>query len=66
MKKNLEQKNISGWGGYPIQKAKVVYPQNINQILDEIKKSDVCIVSHPFALYGRRHDQFDWLIEKCD
>ncbi len=41
MKKNLEQKNISGWGGYPIQKAKVVYPQNINQILDEIKKSDL-------------------------
>ena len=33
---------------------------------DEIKKDDVCIVSHPFALYGRRHDQFNWLIEQCD
>ena len=33
---------------------------------DEIKKGDVCIVIHPIALYGRRHDQFDWLIEKCD
>ena len=41
MNKNSEQKNISGWGGYPSQKAKIVYPQNVNQILTEIKKSDL-------------------------
>ena len=38
MNKNLERENISGWGGYPIKKAKVVYPKNVKQILDEIKK----------------------------
>ena len=41
MNKNLERENISGWGGYPIKKAKVVYPKNVKQILDEIKKGDL-------------------------
>ena len=41
MDKNSYQTNISGWGGYPIQEAKVVYPKNIKQILEEMKKSDL-------------------------
>ena len=41
MENNSYQTNISGWGGYPIQEAKVVYPKNIKQILEEIKKSDL-------------------------
>ncbi len=41
MSKKSNQINISGWGGYPVQKAKVVYPENIDQILIEIKKSDL-------------------------
>ena len=41
MSKNSEQKNISGWGGYPVQKARVVYPENIEQILVEIKKGNL-------------------------
>ena len=36
MDKNFYQTNISGWGGYPVQEAKVVY-LNIKQILAEIK-----------------------------
>ena len=38
MNKNSEQKNISGCGGYHTQKSKIVYPENVNQILTEIKK----------------------------
>ena len=34
-------KMISGWGGYPQQNAKIVYPKDINQILIEIKKGDL-------------------------
>ena len=41
MVKNSYQTNISGWSGYPIQEARVVYPKNIEQILEEIKKSDL-------------------------
>ena len=41
MDKISYQTNISGWGGYPIQEAKVVYPKSIEQILEEIKKSDL-------------------------
>ncbi len=41
MDKNFYQTNISGWGGYLVQEAKVVYPKNIEQILEEIKKSDL-------------------------
>lgn len=32
----------------------------------EIHKDDACIVSCPFALTGRKHQQFDWLIEQCE
>ena len=32
----------------------------------DILKDDVCIVSHPFALYGKKHKEFDWLIEQCE
>ena len=41
MNKNSSQKKISGWGGYPVQKAKVVYPENVDQILIEVKKSNL-------------------------
>ena len=41
MVKNSYLTNISGWSGYPIQEARVVYPKNIKQILEEIKKSDL-------------------------
>ncbi len=41
MNKKLDKINISGWGGYPIQKAKIVYPENIEQILVEVKKSEL-------------------------
>ncbi len=41
MSKKLDQIDISGWGGYPVQKAKVVYPENIEQILIEVKKSEL-------------------------
>ena len=33
---------------------------------DDIKENDVCIVSYPFALYGKKHEQFDWLVEQCE
>ena len=36
----IKQKNISGWGGYPVQKANMVYPKNIEQILIETKNGD--------------------------
>ena len=32
----------------------------------DIHKDDVCIVSHPFALYGEKHKEFNWLIEQCE
>ena len=38
MIKNYEQVKISGWGGYPIRKAKVIYPKYFDQIQNEIKK----------------------------
>ncbi len=41
MNKNSEKENISGWGGYPVQKANITYPRNIDQIVAEIKKSDL-------------------------
>ena len=41
MSKNSNQITISGWGGYPLHKTNIVYPKNINQILTEIKKSDL-------------------------
>ena len=41
MTNNSIQKTISGWGGYPSQKAKIVYPENIDQIIVAIKESDV-------------------------
>ena len=37
MSEKFKQKNISGWGGYPVQKANMVYPKNIEQILIEQK-----------------------------
>ncbi len=33
---------------------------------DDIKENDVCIVSYPFALYGKKHEKFDWLVEQCE
>tara|TARA_Y100001935_G_scaffold167362_1_gene137856 strand:- start:3040 stop:4383 length:1344 start_codon:yes stop_codon:yes gene_type:complete len=41
MNKKLNQIDISGWGGYPVKKARVVYPENIDQILIEIQKGDL-------------------------
>ena len=38
MNKNFYETEISGWGGYPIRKAKVVYPKNTQEILAEINK----------------------------
>ena len=40
MSEKFKQKNISGWGGYPVQKANMVYPKNIEQILIETKNGD--------------------------
>lgn len=33
---------------------------------DDIKPGDVCLCSYPFALTGRRHENFHWLVETCD
>lgn len=33
---------------------------------DEIKSSDVCICSCPFALTGKKHKLFDWLLAECN
>jgi hypothetical protein len=33
---------------------------------DDIKSGDVCICSFPFALTGKKHQQFDWLVETCN
>ena len=41
MIKNYEQVKISGWGGYPIRKAKVIYPKDFDQIQNEIKKNNL-------------------------
>lgn len=41
MKKNSIKKSTSGWGGFPSQMANIMYPTDINQILTEIKRSDV-------------------------
>ena len=41
MSKNSNHTTISGWGGYPLHKTNIVYPKNIDQILTEIKKSDL-------------------------
>ncbi len=41
MNKKLKKENISGWGGYPVQEANVVYPKNVEQILIEMKNSDL-------------------------
>ncbi len=41
MNKKFKKENISGWGGYPVQEANVVYPKNVEQILIEMKNSDL-------------------------
>ena len=41
MIKSQNKINISGWGGYPVQKAKVLYPEKVEQIITEIKKGDL-------------------------
>ena len=41
MNKKFTKENISGWGGYPVQEANVVYPKNVEQILIEMKNSDL-------------------------
>ena len=38
MNKNFYETEISGWGGYPVRKAKVVYPKNTQEILAELNK----------------------------
>lgn len=41
MIKNSKETLISGWGGYPTRRTNMVYPKNIEQIQNEIKKSDL-------------------------
>ena len=41
MTNNSAQKMMSGWGGYPAKKVNIIYPTNLNQILIEIKKSEL-------------------------
>ncbi len=41
MRENLNQKKISGWGGYPIKKANIIFPENIEQVLAEVKKGNL-------------------------
>jgi len=31
-----------------------------------IDANDACLCSYPFALTGRKHEQFDWLVEQCE
>ena len=38
---NLIIKKISGWGGYPVESVKNVYPKDIDEIFKEIKDSNV-------------------------
>lgn len=33
---------------------------------DELKSSDICICSYPFALTGEKHKKFDWLVDQCN
>ena len=40
MTKNFVKESISGWGGYPRKIAKVFYPNEINEILREIKNQE--------------------------
>ena len=40
MTKNFVKESISGWGGYPRKIAKVFYPNEINEILSEIKNQE--------------------------
>ena len=35
---HLNKSDITGWGGYPIKKANIIYPENVEQILVEVKK----------------------------
>ena len=37
MKKKIEEKFTSGWGGYPRKLTKIYYPTDIKQILEELK-----------------------------
>lgn len=37
MKKKIEEKFTSGWGGYPRKLTKIFYPTDIKQILEELK-----------------------------
>ena len=32
----------------------------------EIKKTDACICSYPFALSGQEHENFKWLVQECN
>jgi hypothetical protein len=41
MSKNFTKKIISGWGGYPKKNAKVIYPIEMKEILDEVKNGDL-------------------------
>jgi hypothetical protein len=33
---------------------------------DDIRTSDACICSYPFALIGDKHQHFDWLVDECN
>jgi hypothetical protein len=33
---------------------------------DDVRPGDVCLCSFPFALSGRKHEKFDWLVEQCE
>ena len=41
MTKSSKQTLVSGWGGFPTRKTNMVYPRNIEQIQNAIKKSDL-------------------------
>lgn len=33
---------------------------------DSIKENDICICSYPFALTGKKHENFEWLLSECN
>lgn len=43
--KEIKNKVISGWGGYPLINSKIFYPENISDILKEISASDTSYIA---------------------
>ncbi len=41
METKSEERIISGWGGFPTQLTKIIYPTSINQILEELKEGNL-------------------------